>query len=198
MPHTITIQTKDNLGNINNTNVSNTGLTLRFNLPPSVTIFSPSGETHDANKEVYISANVSDAIDGIGYSIAQVILPNGSTRNVSMDYSLNQPNDNFNSYVAENWATESIVGPGQACVADIDSTAAGKAYGHLDSDGSPITDAYCSLISKKVLDGDFDINVSFQILGTANEDFSANLELLEYPTANSTKRISFILGDLCG
>ncbi len=180
-----------------NWNVSETR-TVVYGTPPIVIIIAPHGEEYDQHSLVSLSINATDP-DGINSSIAEVALPNGTKENITLGSGLDS--DNFDSNTMNTkWFLENIsIGPGQTCVADIDTTLPDRAFISLSGDGSPQTDTLCSIISKKAIDGDFDINISFEILGSLEPDTAFNFQITEKPTsANATKMIFIALSNWTG
>ncbi|MEM4216082.1 MAG: right-handed parallel beta-helix repeat-containing protein, partial [Candidatus Anstonellales archaeon] len=162
-----------------NWNVSETR-TLSYGSPPIVIVIAPLGEEYDQHSLVSISINATDP-DGINYSIAEVTLPNGTMENITLGAGLESDNFDVNT-MDTNWFIENVsIGPGQTCNADIDTTIPDKLFISLSGDGSPQTDTLCSVISKKAIDGDFDINISFEILGSLEPDTAFNFQITEMP-----------------
>ena len=149
---------------------------------PSVFIIAPHGEVFDQRNYVPILTNASDP-DGIGAVISQVTLPDGTKVNITLD--TGQESDNFDAdSIGIKWIGEnSTVSQGQICVADIDTTASGAAYTSISGSGMPYTDSYCSILSKKAVAGDFDINISFNATNFTGSDMAVNLVLTEEPAS---------------
>ncbi|MEM4336345.1 MAG: right-handed parallel beta-helix repeat-containing protein, partial [Candidatus Anstonellales archaeon] len=180
-----------------NWNVSETR-TLSYGSPPIVIVIAPLGEEYDQHSLVSISINATDP-EGINSSIAEVTLPNGTMENITLGAGLESDNFNVNT-MDTNWFIENVsIGPGQTCNADIDATIPDKLFISLSGDGSPQTDTLCSVISKKAIDGDFDINISFEILGSLEPDTAFNFQITEMPgSANATKMIFIAVSNWTG
>ncbi|HNT60676.1 MAG TPA: hypothetical protein PKJ97_01725, partial [Candidatus Bilamarchaeaceae archaeon] len=161
------------------------------NVPPSLIVLSPLGETYVDRKPVSIAANITD-IDGINESYAIITFPNGTTENLTLAQC--SGGDNFDmDTVGLGWQVENIsIGPSQACTANINGTIPGKAYTYLTGDGSPYTDTLCSLVSMRAIYGDFDMNVSFEILDETGVDNAINFQVMELGTSAEASLLAFI------
>ncbi|MFH0737175.1 MAG: right-handed parallel beta-helix repeat-containing protein, partial [Candidatus Micrarchaeota archaeon] len=161
------------------------------NLPPSVIILAPLGENYSQSRPVSLSINATDA-EGVFVAIAQVSLPNGSVQNFTLDKGLQS--DLFEAdTVGTAWTVENVsIGPSQTCTADINTTIPGKAYTSLSGDGTPKTDTLCTLISGKAVDGDFDIQIDFNIEEETGTDHALNFQVTAIPTSAGASRMIFI------
>jgi hypothetical protein len=160
------------------------------NTPPSVIIISPHGENYTERRPVSLSLNITD--DEETFAIAEVTLPNGSMQNLTLGKG--QQSDDFAVDTSGiNWSVEDVsIGPSQTCTADIDSTMPGKAYTSLTGDGTPKTDTLCSFISNKAVDGDFDIQIDFNIEEETGTDHALNFQITRRPASAGASRTIFI------
>ncbi|MBU0527001.1 right-handed parallel beta-helix repeat-containing protein, partial [Candidatus Micrarchaeota archaeon] len=158
---------------------------------PNVTIISPLGETYPDGRPVSISITAYDS-NGINSSIAQITNPNSSMFNLTLG--LGQQSDNFSTdTIGVNWMDEdTLTGPSQICIADIDTSVLGKAYTSLSGDGSPESDTLCSLISTKAIDGDFNITIDFNIENSTNQDYALNFQITEIDSSADASRLIFM------
>jgi hypothetical protein len=163
-----------------------------------VVILSPLGEDHYQTSQVSLSVNATDQF-GIDTAIAQVTYPNGSLSNFTL-YQAQQSDDFSNNTIGTDWFTENIsIGPSQTCIANINATYPGKAFTSLSGNGGPMTDTYCSLIAVKPLDGDFDINISFNITGESGSDNAIEFSIIERnSSATADEYISVALSNWTG
>jgi hypothetical protein len=175
--YNVTWFANDSLGNSN----TSEGYFIASSIP-SVVIISPHGEVFDQRTHVPILTNVSDN-GGIDSAISQVTLPDGTKVNITLG--TGQESDNFDAdSMGIKWVGEnSTVNEGQNCVVDIDTTASGAARTSISGSGMPYTDAYCSILSKKAVAGNFDISVSFNATNFTGSDMAINLVLTEEPTS---------------
>ncbi|MBU0585950.1 DUF11 domain-containing protein, partial [Candidatus Micrarchaeota archaeon] len=162
------------------------------NNPPVVIVLEPIDGVYPNNRPVPIAINATDS-DGINISIATVYHPiSNTTQNITL---YPQPvGDNFTSdSVGTVWFVENIsIGPSQTCIADINTTIPGKAYTSLFGDGSPEVDTLCSLVSYNTIYGDFDMNVSFEILQQGPVDNAINFQVLEINSSENSVNLAFI------
>jgi len=179
-----------------NLNVSETRR-LVYGSRPGVIVLDPQGGTYDQHSFIPIAINATDS-DNISKAIATITLPDSTQENVTLVIS--PPGDNFNydtvgiAWFVENWS----ISASQACVADINGTVPGKAFTSLSGDGSPYSDTYCSLVTIHPLYGDFDLNVSFDILASDGVDNAINFKLTEDRTSFSSKQAFMSLGNWTG
>ncbi len=173
-----------------NKNVTGTRV-LTYGTPPSVIIIEPLGGTYDQYVHIPMVINVTDS-DGINLSVANITYPNGTSVNLTL-YST-PLGDDFDSVPSDMmWAVEdSLTGMSQTCIADIDTTVADKAYTSLSGDGAPETDTLCTLIANMPVYGDFDINISFEVLNRSGNDTAINFQLTEIPSSADAPRLAFI------
>ena len=190
--YTIRINTKDTAGNVNYTNVTNTASTTSSQ-PPKVTINYPRGQIINTGSKVFISANVSSS-RAINSSVAQITLPNGTISNYTMGYNLQLPSDNFDTNsLGTNWLFENInLGPSQTCIANINTTVAGKAHLSMKGTGTPLSDTWCSLVSTKIIDGDFDMNVSFTMSAETLDDYAFNFGISDVNSSYYSSKSIFM------
>ncbi|MCX8200145.1 MAG: S8 family serine peptidase, partial [Candidatus Micrarchaeota archaeon] len=167
--------------------------TLHRRLPPNVKILEPLGGSYTDFKPVPLAANITDPA---GYNISaawvRITYPNSSTTNISL-YRCSG-GDNFNSNtVGIGWFVENTsVGPLQKCVANINVTVPGKAFTSLMGNGAPLTDTLCSLVSKRGIYGDFDMNVSFNVLAESGKDYAINFQVTEVPSSADAPYLAYI------
>jgi hypothetical protein len=191
--YTYRVFANDSSGNLN---VSETRR-LVYGSRPSVIVLDPQGGTYDQSSYIPIAINATDS-DNISKAIATITLPNSTQENITLVIS--PPGDNFNfntigiAWFIENWS----ISPSQTCVADINGTVPGKAFTSLYGDGSPYSDTYCSLVTTRPLYGDFDLNVSFDILASDGVDNAINFKLTEDRSSFSSKQAFLSLGNWTG
>ncbi|MFZ5501559.1 MAG: hypothetical protein ACOY58_06595, partial [Candidatus Micrarchaeota archaeon] len=164
---------------------------LLVNRPPLVDVLSPLGESHYQGSQVSLSVNATDP-EGIGTGIAMVEYPDGSFVNLTMGYA--QQSDDFSSdTVGTDWWVENkSIGPGQTCIADINGTFEGMAFTSLSGSGSPKIDTFCSFISERPLDGDFDISISFNVTGESASDNAINFQAVQGNSSADAVELVFI------
>ncbi|HNT60358.1 MAG TPA: NosD domain-containing protein, partial [Candidatus Bilamarchaeaceae archaeon] len=154
-------------------------------------VLHPLGGEYPERRPISISINASDP-DGIAYAIAEITLPNGSKENLTLGEGLGSDDFDFDT-MGINWTEESYkIGPSQSCIANIDGTIPGKAYTSLVGDGTPETDTFCTIISEKALDGDFDIWIDFNIEEEAGVDYAANFQITRVQSSAGAIRMIFI------
>ncbi|MEM2916441.1 MAG: LamG-like jellyroll fold domain-containing protein [Candidatus Woesearchaeota archaeon] len=157
---------------------------------PYVQIIYPFNDVFDTNTIVPIIANITDPL-GIKTAYANITLPNGSTQNVTFGR-VQQP-DNFDADTLNtSWWAEKTIGPSQTCTIDINTTIPGKVFTGIEGNGLPLTDALCSVISRTVVYGDFDINISFERLTSIANDTAITLQVLETPSSANASRLAFM------
>ena len=183
----------DTLGNLN---VSETR-TVHYETPPFVVILSPLGESHYQSAQVSLSVNATNLF-GIDTSIAQVTYPNGSMANFTLHPA--QQSDSFGiDDLGTSWFKENLsIGPSQTCIADINATYPGKAFTSISGNGAPETDTTCSLIAARTMDGDFDINVSFNITGESGADNALNFVASERNSSVTNELVFISLSNWTG
>jgi surface protein len=162
---------------------------------PKVIITSPYGQQINVGSQTFISVNVTNMSNtNISSVIAEITYPNTSKINLTLSNIIQQLSDNFTSdSMGTSWFNESwLKGPSQKCYANINGISSGKAFTSLTGDGSPETDTYCSIISKKIVDGDFDINISWNIDASTSEDWALNFMLLPTNTSANASRIIYM------
>ena len=160
--------------------------TFTINDVPKVTVIAPINKSFPDRHRVSLVINATDA-DGIDTAIASVTLPDGSNENLTMGPGM--VGDNFSTdTMGTYWDPYSLTGPSQNCITDIDTTVPGKAFISLSGDGTPETDTYCIIGSNRALDGDFDINVSFDILSRTGNDGIVYIGLTEVPDPTSKSK----------
>ncbi|MBU5687809.1 MAG: PQQ-binding-like beta-propeller repeat protein [Candidatus Aenigmarchaeota archaeon] len=142
-----------------------------INKPPSVIINSPINETYCIGC-IPISITTYD-IHGIDKAIAEINRPDSSKEYINLDYGMK--NDDFESEIK--WDFEELVGENQTCFSSINNEFPGKAFISIKGEGNPLKDTFCSLISKKAVYGDFDLNVEFNITNYTGKDTALNLLL---------------------
>lgn len=131
------------------------------NSAPLVDIIYPLGQTINRDDDVAISLDITElTLDTIE---ANVTSPNGSSYLVT-DFGFGLSSDNFDTNsLGTKWEFRNdSIDPNQACSADINSSVADKAYIEITGTSGG-TRTSCGLVGLKKLDGDFDINVSFNI-----------------------------------
>ncbi|MEM4247038.1 MAG: LamG domain-containing protein, partial [Candidatus Woesearchaeota archaeon] len=160
--------------------------TFTINDVPRITVVAPINESFPDRRRVSLVINATDA-NGIDAAIASVTLPDLSIENVTMGY--RAVSDDFGTdTMGTYWDQYSLTGPSQNCITDIDTTMPGKAFISLSGDGAPETDTYCMIASTRAIDGDFDINITFDILSRIGQDGIVYLGLTEVPDPTSTSK----------
>ena len=158
--YNVTFIANDTSNNVNNTET--TYFTLVDDTPPRVVIIHPLEHIFDENSDLAITVDAIDltAVDTI---LANITFPN-QTLSINLsgfDYGL--PSDDFETDTeGVNWVKKNITSSGQSCIVDINSTVPGKMFISVDGGTGPTT-AQCGFNSLKRLDGDFDVNISFNI-----------------------------------
>ncbi len=134
---------------------------------PSVVLVHPEdNQTFVVNESVAISLNITD-VSSIDTIIANVTLENGSVVQVS-DFSNGLQSDNFESNsLGTNWVKTNITSGNQNCIVNINETVPGKMFISINGTGGS-TSAQCGVNSAKKVDGNFDVNISFNL--TSFED----------------------------
>jgi DNA-directed RNA polymerase specialized sigma24 family protein len=186
----VTIWINDTYNHINSSSIS-----FFLDNSPKVIITSPYGQEINTNSQTFISVNVTNMSNtNISSVIAQITYPNTSKVNVTLGYNFQQPSDNFDvNSMGTSWFNESwIEGPNQKCYANINGISSGKAFTSLTGDGTPETDTYCSIISKKIVDGNFDINISWNIDTLTGKDWALNFMLFPTNTSANASRMIYM------
>ncbi|MCK4650065.1 hypothetical protein KAT36_02430 [Candidatus Pacearchaeota archaeon] len=173
--YNVTIVANDSAGN------SNDSETTYFNLEdvssPSVEIVHPLGHSLDEDGVAVVTLNVSD-LSGIDMIYANISSPNGTNYTLT-GFSEGLQSDDFDSdSLGVNWENKSILSTGANCIVDIDSTFSGKAFVAI-SNASGVSSVQCGLNSLKKVDGDFDVNISFNITNFGDDtlfSFRSNSE----------------------
>jgi hypothetical protein len=87
------------------------------------------------------------------------------------DFSTGLPSDYFNTDTEGiNWLHKNTTSAGQTCFTDIDGTAPGKMFFAIDGGTGPST-AHCAYNSLKKTDGNFDLNLTFNITYMEEDSF---------------------------
>ncbi|MFC1768800.1 Ig-like domain-containing protein [Nanoarchaeota archaeon] len=141
------------------------------NNPPNVIVIYPLNHTLPQNNEVPLVLNNTD-IGMLSSIYANVTTPNGTLYQVfGFDKAL-QSDDFNNNSINTSWEFRNdSVTPGQTCYADINGTVEGKAFlqiGGSDQEGASTS---CGLSSLKISDGDFDMNITFNITHFGNDTY---------------------------
>ncbi|MEM0473116.1 MAG: PQQ-binding-like beta-propeller repeat protein [Candidatus Aenigmatarchaeota archaeon] len=153
-----------------------------INKPPSVIINSPKNDSY-CGQCVPISINATDPND-IDKAIAEITLPNGTVENLYLDYAISD--DSFDD--GNNWFLEQTIDEQQNCTSYVD----GKAFLSIQGNGTSLTNTVCTLISKKGVDGDFDVSVDFNITNYTNNDSAVNFLILPRNTSSESPFYMFI------
>jgi hypothetical protein len=163
---------------------------------PSVIIEYPHNETFYRRHAVPISINATD-VHGIDAEIAQITFPNSTSLNITLGPGLQSDNFDSNTMNAE-WQAQEKIGSSQTCVQDIDNSVSGKAFTSISGNGTPRTDTVCDIWSNKKIDGDFDINISFNILNSLEPDTALNLIIADYNHSFASREIFIALANFTG
>jgi len=162
-----TIIANDSYGNKNNT--EKTYFILNDVTPPRVQIVFPLGNNLDGDEAVPISLNISD-LSGIDTITANITSPN-STNYLISDFSTGLPSDNFETDTEGiNWVHKNTTSTGQDCFTDIDGTVPGKMFISVDGGTGPST-AHCAFNSLKRVDGNYDLNLTYNITYFEQDSF---------------------------
>lgn len=157
--YNITFTANDTLGNPNGT--EKTHFTLIDNTPPGVTILYPLGENLDENKAVPITVDAYD-LSGVDKILANITIPNGTSYLLD-GFSTGLQSDDFSTDTeGVNWVHSNITAAGQYCYTDIDGTVPGKMFFAVDGGSGPAT-AHCAYNSLRRVDGNYDLNLTFNI-----------------------------------
>jgi len=156
----------DSFGNVNSTE---TRVVVLDNSVPLVEVIYPLGDIVDKDNEVAISLDVTDlSFDSASVNVTS---PNGTSYLVTgFDFGLSSDNFDVNSLGTDWEFRNDSIASGQACSADIDSSVSDKAYMEISGTSSGATTS-CGLVGLKRLDGDFDINTSFDITSFGEDTF---------------------------
>ena len=149
---------------------------------PSVIVEHPwiGHYPYNINKNVVLVANITDS-DGLNETSAQVTLPNSTKINLSLAKYVNYDDFSINTLNYYWFVQNQTIGDSQQCVVDIDKTRKGKAFTSLLGEGSPKTDTYCGLRTSAAYYGDFDTNVSFNILHESGDSYALLAKISEEP-----------------
>ncbi|MBT4376882.1 hypothetical protein HOD29_05915 [archaeon] len=157
--YNVTIIATDSVNNINDS--EQTYFNLEDVLGPSVEIIYPLGDNIDEGNIVAITLNMDD-LSGVDIITANITFPN-NTNYILNDFSNGLQNDDFSSNTeGVNWIRNNITVAGQTCIADINTTFEGKMFVSVDGGVGPTT-SQCGFNSLKKIDGDFDVNISFNV-----------------------------------
>ena len=128
--------------------------------PPGVTIIYPQGETLDEDSAVGIAISIFDLLlDTILFRITN---PVGHVETFT-NGTFTLPSDDFETDTEGiNWVKKNITAEGQFCFVDIDGTVPGAAWIAVNGNSGPST-AQCGYNSLKYMDGNFDVNISFNV-----------------------------------
>ncbi|MFC1728295.1 Ig-like domain-containing protein [Nanoarchaeota archaeon] len=165
--YNITYYGEDITGRINNTETS------FFNLidqtPPIVTIIYPLGDSLDEDGDVAITVDLED-LTSIDTVLANVTLPDQTSTIVS-GFSTGLPSDDFETDTeGVNWVHKNITTAGQTCFTDINNVVPGKMF--IEVDGASIASGVqCAFNGLKRVDGDFDVNLTFNITYMEDDTF---------------------------
>ncbi|MCX8178702.1 MAG: PQQ-binding-like beta-propeller repeat protein [Candidatus Aenigmarchaeota archaeon] len=163
-----------------------------FNLgtPPFAKIEHPIFESFDEHYTVPIIANITDP-DGIKTSYVRVLTPNHSL--IYEDFINTQPSDDFSS--SYYWKKEGDNFDSRICVFNINQEYSGKAFTGISGSGQPNTEMtafLCSAVSKSIVYGDFDINISFEIMQELGKDYAINFQIMDIPSSSYASKLAFI------
>ena len=169
------------------------------NTRPSVVIISPLGQAFDQDKIVVISVNAT-APSGIKNVAAKIDTPNSTSKTIVLDKGLQSDDFSNSSAMNTTWLKVQDIAGAQVCTADINGTIPGRGFANLSGNGFPNTFSICGVGSRKRIDGNFDINVTWYIEQAKQDaDSGVVLTLSESNTASFAKRqLAVYYGNVTG